>query len=127
VETWILVVEDDAEARDGLVDLLNGSGFPARGAANVEDAFDVLVEKRPSLVLSDIDLGDHHGGELLDMAMNILGADAPPFVFVTGMVASEVPPLSTSAVVLRKPVDIDALLDLAAKHCLTAKRGRTLV
>ncbi|HEY2902514.1 MAG TPA: response regulator, partial [Polyangia bacterium] len=84
---WILVVEDDELTRESLVDLLNSSGFAAFGAASVLDAFEVMVGKRPSLVLSDINLGDHHGGELLDMAMKILGDEAPPFVFVTGMSA----------------------------------------
>jgi two-component system response regulator FlrC len=116
-----LVVEDDAETREALVDLLNSSGFTALGATCVLDAFEVMVEKRPSLVLSDINLGDHHGGELLDMAMKILGDEAPPFVFVTGMSAWDIPGFPTSAPVLKKPINVDALLSIVTRHCLAGK------
>lgn len=121
-------MEDDAETRDGMVDLLNDSGFRSRGAACVEDAFDLIVERRPSLVLSDINLGNHHGGELMEMAMNILGPGAAPFIFVTGLPEDQIPPfLSTATPVLRKPVPVDTLLSLAAKYCLATKAGHTFV
>jgi DNA-binding NtrC family response regulator len=128
VEKWILVVEDDPEAREAMVDLFNSSGFPARGTASVDDAFDLIVERKPSLVLSDINLGKHHGGELMEMAINILGPGVAPFVFVTGMPEDEVPALTTAAPVLRKPVAIDDLLDIAARYCRAGGRTKqTLV
>lgn len=114
---WILVVEDDAETREALVEILNDSGFTAHGTASVVEAFDVIVERLPALVLSDIDLGDGSGGQLLDMAMKILGSLAPPFVFITGLPAPDIVGVPPSAPVLRKPVNVDTLLDVVATYC----------
>jgi CheY-like chemotaxis protein len=127
VQKWILVVEDDPEARETMVDLLSSFGFPSRGAASVEDAFDLIVEHQPSLVLSDINLGSHHGGELMEMAINILGPGGASFVFVTGLPEEEVPALPASVPVLRKPVAVDALLAIAAQYCLPGHTSRALV
>jgi DNA-binding NtrC family response regulator len=118
VGNWILVVEDETDVREALVDTLNDSGFSALGTASVVEAFTAIIEKSPALVLSDINLGDSNAGELLDMAMKILGPAAPPFVFVTGMPAWHLTGAATSVPVLRKPVKIDALLDIVAKYCL---------
>jgi two-component system response regulator FlrC len=120
VGNWILVVEDDADAREALVDVLNGSGFAALGTSSVVEAFNAIIERSPALVLSDINLGDSNAGELLDMAMKILGPTAPPFVFVTGMPAWHLTGPSTTVPVLRKPVDIDALLEVVARYCRRA-------
>jgi two-component system CheB/CheR fusion protein len=118
VGNWILVVEDDADTREVLVEALHESGFAALGTSCVVEAFNAIVEKSPALVLSDINLGDSNAGELLDMAMKILGPAAPPFVFVTGMPAWHLTGAATSVPVLRKPVKVDALLDVVAKYCL---------
>ena len=120
MRNWILVVEDEDEIREALVDILNESGFTAIGRASAVEAFNVIVETPPALVLSDINLGDHNGGELLDMAMKILGPDAPPFVFVTGLPASDITGVPRSARILRKPVDVDTLLDVATTYCRRA-------
>ena len=120
-------MEDDPETRETMVDLLSSFGFPSRGAASVEDAFDLIVERQPSLVISDINLGSHHGGELMEMAINILGPGVASFVFVTGLPAEDVPTLPASAPVLRKPVAVDALLAVAARYCLADDTCRALV
>jgi DNA-binding response OmpR family regulator len=117
VKNWILVVEDDADTRESLVDALNESGFAALGASGVTEAFKMIVEQPPALVFSDIDLGDDNGGELLDLAMKTLGPDAPPFVFVTGVPAWKITGVPMSTMILKKPVHIDRLADVAGIYC----------
>ena len=125
VANWILVVEDDADTRDAFVDILIGSGFVARGTASVTQAFDMIIDRAPALVLSDINLGDHNAGELLDMAVKILGPDAPPFVFVTGMPAWKVTSVPASVPLLRKPVSPETLVDIVGKYCRRQEGSRT--
>jgi CheY-like chemotaxis protein len=52
----ILVVEDDADTRAGLVSFLEGEGFTVRGAANGREALDVLEGALvpPRLILLDL-------------------------------------------------------------------------
>jgi two-component system response regulator FlrC len=124
VENWALVVEDDADSREALIELLNSSGFAALGAAGVEEALTVMAETPPSLVISDILLGDREGGELFDIAQQLLGSHAPPFVFVSGMPASQTT-VRASVPFFRKPMDLEALLEHVAKHCQPVKRTRS--
>lgn len=52
----ILVVEDQADNRQILRDLLGNAGFDLIEAENGEEALAVLAKKRPDLVLMDIQL-----------------------------------------------------------------------
>ena len=124
MENWVLVVEDHADTRDALIELLNGAGFAALGAASVAEALTLMVEKHPALVITDIMLGARDGDELFDMAKDRLGPQAPSFVFISGMPASQMM-VPASVSFFRKPLDLEALLDCVAKYCHPAKRTRS--
>lgn len=50
----VLVVEDDEALREGLVDLLGGSGYEVVSATQGEEALERLREFRPEVVLLDL-------------------------------------------------------------------------
>ncbi|MHC4956065.1 MAG: response regulator transcription factor [Planctomycetota bacterium] len=62
--TRILIVEDEAPIREGLVERLAREGFRATGAATLADGMDRL-EMRPDLVVLDRRLPDGEGLDLL--------------------------------------------------------------
>jgi DNA-binding LytR/AlgR family response regulator len=117
VKNWILVVEDDADTRESLIDALTESGFAALGASGTAEAFKLIVDHSPALVFSDIDLGDDNGVQLLDLAMKTLGPVAPAFVFLTGVPPWQITGLPRSSLVLKKPIHLDRLVDVAGRYC----------
>lgn len=110
----VLVVDDDDDHRDVVVECLNQAGYRARGVSNGGTALEVLRTERPSLVLSDLFMNGMDGTELLSLARR-QDVSLPPFVFVTGANASELE--NIAGTVLRKPFDLDQLLDVVARHC----------
>jgi len=65
VSSNVLVVEDDAVARDLLVEVLRGEGYSVRFAASAEDALVRAAESRPDVVVTDIRLDGMDGIELM--------------------------------------------------------------
>lgn len=62
----ILVVDDDDGIRQLLVSQIKAVGYPCRSAVNGEEALDLaVVEPRPSLVVSDVQMPGLSGIELL--------------------------------------------------------------
>jgi CheY-like chemotaxis protein len=115
---WVLLVEDDKDNREALIDFLQEAGFPVRAVADGASALESLQTGRPSLVLSDFNLGDMDGRELRRRIRGLLGADAPPFAFLTGMPLSELEDISGA--ILRKPIDSEHLLGVVGEHCGTS-------
>ncbi|HHX82694.1 MAG TPA: response regulator, partial [Pseudomonadaceae bacterium] len=63
--TEILVVEDNEDANSGICMLLSLLGYHPRGVHSAEEALSLFEEKRPEVVLADLDLGDSDGLQLL--------------------------------------------------------------
>jgi CheY-like chemotaxis protein len=112
---WILVVDDDADNRDSVVELLEHAGYAAKGASGGEEALDMLLEDRPCLVLADLIMNDMDGTELLVRARQLLARSMPPFVFVTGAHPSQLGTVDNT--VLKKPLDFGRLLGAVEHHC----------
>jgi two-component system, NarL family, nitrate/nitrite response regulator NarL len=79
----ILVVDDDAGARDFVSDLLGRAGYPTTQAATGEEALAAAQSDRPSLVLLDVRLPGVSGYEVLYELRERFG-DELPVVFVSG-------------------------------------------
>lgn len=105
--TRILVVDDDAATRVGLVDLLQRAGYDVTGSATFEHARQALRERRPDLLITDIRLGEYNGLQLL------VGSPEPiPTVIVTGFIdpVLEAEARAHRAAYLLKPVSARTLL-----------------
>ena len=50
----ILVVDDEQDIRDLVAGVLEDEGYETRTAANSDQVFDALIERRPALVLLDV-------------------------------------------------------------------------
>lgn len=64
-DNLILVVEDDRGLREALLDTLAMAGFKALSAANAEEAMLTLKKQPISLVVSDVQMGELSGLDLL--------------------------------------------------------------
>jgi two-component system response regulator HydG len=80
----VLIVEDNATVRDGLVQLLQTRGHAVRAAATAAEARDLLGGGSWDLVVSDYRLEDGTGMDLLRRIKSEgLGGD-PDFIMITG-------------------------------------------
>lgn len=66
----ILVVEDNDAFRETVRDLLRDAGYKVRGARNVRKATKRLTKHAFDLVLTDFDLSDATGLDVLEVASN---------------------------------------------------------
>ena len=107
----ILVVDDHAEIAESVREILEGEGYRVTVAGDGEQALALFPRVSPRLVLLDLRLPKMCGNELL---VRFRDADASSAVVaLTG--STEVP--SDVSAVLRKPFDIDELLEIARRFC----------
>jgi len=119
----ILVVDDDEDTREALRDVLVNEGFDVRVTASAEDAIaEVSASDAPSLVLLDSRMRDMSGNQFLDWISEHKDLDRIPVVLVTG--DSSLPRHQRAAALLRKPYELDELLEVAYGFCAPErKRG----
>lgn len=65
--TVILIVEDDTNAREGLMDFLACEGLVVHGAASADEALSCAMETPPAAVVTDIQLPGTSGFDLAEM------------------------------------------------------------
>jgi CheY-like chemotaxis protein len=113
----ILVVEDEEEARTFLVQILQHEGFSVIGFANGAEALNYLAKSgQPSMIVMDLRMpvmdGPHFRAALLQESR----LAKVPVVVVTALEPSSAAGLGALRV-MRKPIDIDALLSILRQHC----------
>ena len=116
VSERVLVVEDDAAARVGLVQLVKSWGFLADSATDGEDALVKVTSFRPSIVISDLVMPRMDGLALL-RALQSQDADVTTLLLTAlGTVETAVEAMKEGAYdYLTKPVDIQRLKVLLDK------------
>ncbi|MFZ8976944.1 MAG: response regulator, partial [Pseudohongiellaceae bacterium] len=80
-QSKILVVEDDQSLREAIYETLRLSGFDSVTVSNGEDALALLERQKVSLVLSDVQMPEMDGNELLKR-VRAVRSDLP-FVLMT--------------------------------------------
>jgi two-component system OmpR family response regulator len=85
-DTRVLVVEDEAPARDLLVAILRGDGYLVHAVEDGASALDAAESFRPDLALLDGGLPGIPGSEL---ATRLRAASDLPIIFVTGSDSAE--------------------------------------
>lgn len=110
----ILVVEDEADVRESLREILEESGYDVYCASNGKEALELLAraDPRPGLILLDMVMPVMNGQEMLAALKQVHALAAIPVTIVSGSL--EKPPASSF---LNKPVDFNALLALVEKTC----------
>jgi CheY-like chemotaxis protein len=106
----ILIVDDDADSREILAQVLQTQGYQAYQAENGQQALDFIKEVSPSpgLILLDLDMPVMNGKQFLSHLPHLPGAK-PAVIVITGQDPRDVP---GAAAVLRKPVSLSQLLGL---------------
>ena len=113
----ILVVDDDADIRESLVDLLESEGYAVRAASDGVEALAAYEKKRPDLLLLDVMMPRKSG---YDVCREIRGTDAQlPIVMLTAKTEEidQVLGLERGATdYITKPFSIQPLLARVAAH-----------
>ena len=109
----ILIVDDDAAARELLATHLGREGFEVREAANGEDALSLIGRERVSLVILDMRMPGISGTEVLRRLRERPASATLPIMVLTGQ--GDDYPLITSLGVgaddyLTKPIRLDELV-----------------
>jgi CheY-like chemotaxis protein len=90
MSAFILIVEDDTNAREGLIDLLGCEGLLARGAATADEALSVAFTTPPAAVVTDIQLPETSGFDLAEMLRHRAETRHVPVVGLTGHWSPEI-------------------------------------
>lgn len=113
----ILVVEDDADIRSTLRQVLEAEGFSTDGAQNGAEALRKLLgDQMPCLVLLDLMMPIMSGPELLARMRQDPRLSSIPVVLVSAW-AHEAEATEGAQGFLKKPIDLGALLDVAGRYC----------
>jgi CheY-like chemotaxis protein len=118
----ILLVEDDAEVRDAIANILRSAGFAAVPAANGLYALEhVAIFGAPALVIVDLTMPVMDGRQFLAERRKWASLTHVPFVVLTANATATAAELAV-AEVLRKPVDAEQLLAVARRYA-TGRSG----
>jgi len=114
----VYVVDDDASAREGLVDLIQSAGLTAKSFASAEEFLAAPRPKIPSCLVLDVSLPGLSG---LDLQQELAKSNAQvPIIFLTGHgdIPMTVRALKAGAAnFLTKPFDDEELLS-AIRQCI---------
>jgi CheY-like chemotaxis protein len=116
----ILIVEDDADIRESVRDLLEEEGYAVVVANNGQQALDLLHKAAPlpSLLLVDLLMPVMDGVEFLQrIQLDQRLVPIPVLVFSASSTVQ--PPAGTP--MLRKPLAMDELLEAIRQHCASAR------
>lgn len=113
----ILVVDDYADGRNSMVDLLDAYGYPAATAANGREALTFLHHHAVCLILLDLTMPVMDGWELArELSQDPRLATIPVVIISASICAGNRKP-PPAAACLGKPLDVDDLLATVAQYC----------
>ncbi len=118
--TSILVVEDDADIRESVIELLSFEGFAVESAPNGAEALHYLeCNPAPHLILLDLMMPVMDGFGFRDrQKAHPTWSRIPVIVMSADGNILEKQARTTAAAYIRKPIDIDDLLALIRIHSL---------
>lgn len=111
----ILCVEDEADVRESIVEILRDEGFEVCEGKNGKDGLKVFLKEKPDIVVSDIMMPDMSGHDLLKAIRKREQENAlhTPFIFLSALGQKDdiIKGIKLSANdYLTKPVDFDLLI-----------------
>lgn len=116
----ILVIDDDKEIRDSLHDVLTDEGYSVVCAENGREGLNYLTSDHPMprLVFLDLMMPVLDGQEFRREQMNIPSiSNIPTILFsANGQLDKRAFEIGMTDF-LKKPIDLDLLLEIAAKYC----------
>jgi len=117
----ILLVDDDAATRAGLMELLTGAGYDARAASTFEEGMRALRADTPDLLIADVRLGAFNGLQLL-----VSSPRSVPAIVITGFAdpVLESDARQHGADYVLKPVMPSVLLDMVRRRLAQVETSR---
>lgn len=114
----VLIVEDDADLRDMMAQLLSLEGFRAATAANGREALDYLrgSEEKPDVILLDLMMPVMDGWEFRRKQQADPAVADVPVIVLSALDQSRAAGVPAEAF-LKKPLDFDRLLQLVRQYC----------
>ncbi len=109
----ILIVEDEAESRDTLRELLELEGYTVETAANGKAALAILENVEPCVVLLDLFMPVMDGLQVLDQ----LRADGRLATLTVLIITSAAHRAPAGLPVFEKPLDLDKLMRAVNAVC----------
>jgi|TARA_R110001583_G_scaffold32107_1_gene109723 DNA-binding response OmpR family regulator/DNA-binding CsgD family transcriptional regulator len=128
VPTHILVVDDSPESLTMLTDALSMEGMDVEVATSGRQAFGLVENRIPDLVLMDAMMPGIDGFETCRVLKSEKGCEDVPVIFMTGFRESEhvVRALASGGVdFVAKPVILDQLFARIRVHLANARRARS--
>ena len=107
----ILVVDDDQNLRKTIQWVLEEEGFATQAAADGQEAVEWIREWQPALIVLDMGLPLLDGGEVATHVYDQYGASVPIVLITADGHAEEKSQHIKASAFLRKPFDIDELID----------------
>jgi CheY-like chemotaxis protein len=124
VTAQVLVIEDNADLLLTLALVLEAEGCEVHQALNGRQACELLVERgaAPDLIVLDLQMPVMDGWQFVKTLsqLDLAGADAVPLMVITA--SGHAPPWA--AAVVRKPFEIEQLLDTVRSLLGEATAGR---
>jgi CheY-like chemotaxis protein len=113
----VLIVEDDADLREMMAQLLTLEGYRATTVANGRDALEYLHKgDTPEIILLDLMMPVMDGWEFRRRQTEDPALARVPVVVLSALDPSRAADLNGAAF-LKKPLDFDRLLSLVRQHC----------
>lgn len=114
----VLIVEDDADLREMMAQLLSLEGYRADAVANGSDALEYLADgaDTPDVILLDLMMPVMDGWEFRRRQLENPRIAGVPVVVLSAVDPSRMPELGGAAF-LKKPLDFDRLLELVRRFC----------
>jgi CheY-like chemotaxis protein len=112
----ILVVDDDQPIVEMIADVLAEEGYAVRTALSPREARGAIAERRPNLVLCDVNLPGETGVSLVRSLKNSVLADVPVVFMSADIRAIRELSVDGSTFCLLKPFYIDDLIQCIAQH-----------
>jgi CheY-like chemotaxis protein len=115
----VLVVDDDADIRDSIGDILELRGYDVSRAANGREALDRLRRgPRPCVILLDLMMPVLNGWEFREQQRGDAALAEVPVVIISGDGSTDQKAASVGvSEYLRKPLELSAILDVVRRHC----------
>ncbi len=109
---YVLVIDDEPDARSMLTALLAGEGHRVATARNGAEAIERLCEPGPTpdVILLDLDMPGMDGYRFRDLQQRYLRWATIPVIVIAGVVPSDRVEALNAAAVFTKPVAVESLL-----------------
>jgi CheY-like chemotaxis protein len=113
----VLIVEDDADLREMMAQLLSLEGFNATTVSNGREALEYLHEgDRPDVILLDLMMPVMDGWEFRRRQQADPDVSGVPVIVLSALDQSRAADVRADAF-LKKPLDFDRLLTLVRNYC----------